>query len=86
MFYKYINDKFIIGVGTGTGAGSEEISEQEYNSILDKINNRLEAPDGYSYRLTTAMEWKLCEVPKTEPTAEEEIIENYFIKKSKCRV
>ena len=69
MFYKYINDNFIIGVGTGSGG--EEITEQEYNSILDKINNRPEAPEGYSYRLTTSLEWELCEVPKTEPTAEE---------------
>lgn len=73
MFYKYINDNFIIGVGTGSGG--EEIAEKEYNSILEKINNRPEAPEGFSYRLTTAMEWVLCEVPKTEPTAEEEIIE-----------
>lgn len=73
MFYKYINDKFIIGVGTGTGG--EEITEQEYNSILDKINNRPEAPEGYSYRLTTAMEWDLAEIPKIEPTTEE-IIES----------
>lgn len=70
MFYKYINDKFIIGVGTGSGGG-EEISEQEYNSILEKINNRPEAPEGYSYRLTTAMEWELAEIPKIEPTTEE---------------
>ena len=73
MFYKYIDDKFIIGVGTGSGG--EEISEQEYNNILDKINNRPEAPEGYSYRLTTAMEWELAEVPKIEPTTEE-IIES----------
>ena len=73
MFYKYINYKFIIGVGTGFGG--EEISEQEYNNILEKINNRPEAPEGYSYRLTTAMEWELCEVPKIEPTTEE-IIES----------
>lgn len=73
MFYKCINDKFIIGVGTGSG--SEEISEQEYNDILEKINNRPEAPEGFSYRLTTSLEWELCEVSKTEPTAEEEIIE-----------
>lgn len=72
MFCKYINDNFIIGVGTGSGG--EEITEQEYNALLDNINNRPEAPEGYSYRLTTAMEWELCEVPKTEPT-EEEIIE-----------
>lgn len=74
MFYKYINENFIIGVGIGSGG--EEITEKEYNSILDKINNRPEAPEGYSYRLTTAMEWELYEVPKTEPTAEEEIIES----------
>ena len=74
MFYKYINENFIIGVGIG--AGGEEITEQEYNAILDKINNRPEAPEGYSYRLTTAMEWELSEVPKIEPTAEEEIIES----------
>ena len=74
MFYKYINDKYIIGVGTGSGG--EEIAEKEYNSILDKINNRPEAPEGYSYRLTTAMEWELCEIPKIEPTAEDEIIES----------
>lgn len=73
MFYKYINDNFIIGIGTGFGG--EEISEQEYNAILEKINNRPKAPEGYSYRLTTSLEWELCEVPKTEPTADEKIIE-----------
>ena len=36
MFYKYVNDKYIIGVGIGSG--SEEINEQEYNNIIDKIN------------------------------------------------
>lgn len=74
MFYKYIDDKFIIGVGIGSGG--EEITEQEYNTILDKINNRPEAPEGYSYRLTTSLEWELCEAPKTEPTIDGEIIES----------
>lgn len=73
MFYKYISDKYIIGVGTGSGG--EKITEQEYNAILGEINNRPEAPEGYSYRLTTSLEWELCEVPKIEPTADEEIIE-----------
>lgn len=74
MFYKYINDKYIIGVGIGSGG--EEITEQEYSTILDKINNRPEAPEGYSYRLTTAMEWELAEIPKIEPTTEDENIES----------
>lgn len=74
MFYKYINDKYIIGVGTGLGG--EEVTEQEYNAILEKINNRPEAPEGYSYRLTTSLEWELCETPKTEPTTDGEIIES----------
>lgn len=74
MYGKYINNGYIIGAGTGTGG--EEITEQEYNSILEKINNHPEAPEGYSYRLTTAMEWELCEVPKIESTTEEEIIES----------
>ena len=73
MLFKYINDKYIIGVGTGSGG--EEIAEKEYKSILDKINNRPEAPEGYSNRLTTSLEWELCEIPKTEPTTEE-IIES----------
>lgn len=74
MFYKYINENFIIGVGIGSSG--EEITEKEYNSILEKINNRPDAPEGYSYRLTTSLEWELCEVPKIEPTTEEEIIES----------
>ena len=69
MFYKYIKDKYIIGVGTGAGGG--EITEQEFNNILDKINNCPEAPEGYSYRLTTAMEWELAEIPKIEPTTKD---------------
>ena len=78
MLYKYINDKYIIGVGTGSGG--EEITEQEYNAILDKINNRPEAPEGYYYRLTTVMKWELVEIPKIEPTAEEiiESEEDYY--------
>lgn len=62
MYGKYINDNYIVGVGTGAGTGSE-ITEDEYNEILDKINNRPTAPEGFTYRLTTALEWELCELP-----------------------
>lgn len=68
--YKYINNGYIIGVGTGVGAG-EPITEDEYNEILDKINNRPTAPEGFTYRLTTALQWELCELPPIVENNEE---------------
>ena len=70
MYGKYINDNYIVGVGTGAGTGSE-ITEDEYNTILDKINNRPTAPEGFTYRLTTALEWELCELPPVVENNEE---------------
>lgn len=70
MYGKYINDNYIVGVGTGAGTGSE-ITEDEYNTILDKINNRPTAPEGFTYRLTTALEWELCELPPIVENNEE---------------
>lgn len=74
--YKYINDGCIIGVGTGAGSG-DEITEDEYNEILDKINNRPTAPEGFTYRLTTALDWELCELPPIDNNYEidEEYVE-----------
>lgn len=69
MYGKYINDNYIVGVGTGADIGSE-ITEDEYNEILDKINNRPTAPEGFTYRLTTALKWELCKLPKIENNEE----------------
>lgn len=71
MYGKYINDSYIVGVGTGAGIG-EEITEDEYNTILDKINNRPTAPEGFTYRLTTALEWELCKLPPIENNEDNE--------------
>lgn len=71
MYGKYINDSYIVGVGTGAGIGSE-ITEDEYNKILDKINNRPTAPEGFTYRLTTALEWELVELPPIENNEDSE--------------
>lgn len=71
MYGKYINDNYIVGVGTGADIGSE-ITEDEYNTILDKINNRPTAPEGFTYRLTTALEWELVELPPIENTEDSE--------------
>lgn len=71
MYGKYINDNYIVGVGTGADIGSE-ITEDEYNEILDKINNRPTAPEGFTYRLTTALEWELVELPPIENNEDSE--------------
>lgn len=70
MYGKYINDNYIVGVGTGADTGNE-ITEDEYNKILDKINNRPTAPEGFTYRLTTALEWELVELPPLVENNEE---------------
>ena len=44
----------------------EEITENEYNSILTMLRNIPEAPSGYGYRLTEALEWELYELPPVE--------------------
>ena len=49
--------------------GMREITEAEYNHILEIIRNKPTAPEGYGYRLTESLEWEMYEIP----TKEEEI-------------
>lgn len=71
MYGKYVNNGYIIGLSIGSVTG-DEITEDEYNTILDKINNRPTAPEGFTYRLTTALEWELCELPPIENNEDSE--------------
>lgn len=66
MYKKYEKDGYILCLGIG-----DEITEDEYNTILDKINNRPTAPEGFTYRLTTALKWELCKLPPTVENNEE---------------
>lgn len=66
MYKKYEKDGYILCLGIG-----DEITEDEYNKILDKINNRPTAPEGFTYRLTTALKWELCKLPPTVENNEE---------------
>ena len=60
-YYKVLHDGYISCIGTieternVTG----EISIDEYNSLMDVINGRPEAPDGYKYRLSQELAWVL---------------------------
>lgn len=66
MYKKYEKDGYILCLGIG-----DEITEDEYNTILDKINNRPTAPEGFTYRLATALQWELCELPPIVENNEE---------------
>lgn len=70
MYYKFVQNGYIIGVGVG--AGGEEISEAEYNKLLDIIANRPEAPEGYCYALKDICEWELQKLPPSEQNEEVE--------------
>lgn len=67
MYKKYEKDGYILCLGIG-----DEITEDEYNKILNKINNRPTAPEGHTYRLTTSLEWELCELQPIESIDDEE--------------
>ena len=65
MYKKYEKDGYILCLGIG-----DEITEDEYNTILDKINNRPTAPTGFTYRLTASLEWELHKLPPIENNEE----------------
>lgn len=52
-----------------------EITEERYNEVLNKLNNKPTAPEGYFYKLHINLEWELIKVEETNiPIEENEII------------
>ena len=70
-FYKVINGEYITEIGTGLNG--EEITESEYNEILNLINNKPPRTETTDYRLKNDLTWEPYEVePEPDiPTAEE---------------
>ena len=62
-YYKVIHDGCISCIGTvdTDRAVAGEISKSEYNSLMELISGRPEAPDGYQYRLSQELAWVLVE-------------------------
>lgn len=48
-----------------------EKSDSNYEDVLNAINNRPTAPDGYGYRLREDLTWEQYELPVVEETEEE---------------
>lgn len=62
MFNKTTENGYIISVGVNIVG--EEITEEEYNAILSRINSAPTAPSGYTYKLRAdTLEWELVELP-----------------------
>lgn len=65
-YYKIVQDGYIMIVGTG--AGGTEITAEEYASIMAIIVAKPTPPEGYGYKLTTALTWEQYELPPVEDT------------------
>lgn len=73
---KIVIDGYIAAVSTG----GEEITESEYSTIMQKIQNKPVDPNGYQYRLRADnLEWELVELPpiEPEPLTDEEALTRY---------
>ena len=61
---KVIVSDYIIALTTGNIG--IEITEAEYNEILDLIRNKPQAESGFDYRLKSNLTWELYELPQIE--------------------
>lgn len=80
-YFKNIENGYIVYISTGSGA--EEISKDEYDSIMLILRNRPTPPSGYDYALRAdTLEWELVELPPMpepeltdEELTDEELVE-----------
>lgn len=62
---KIVMDGYVSAISLLIG---EEITEPEYNTIMQKIQNKPTDPEGYTYKLRADnLEWELVELPPIEP-------------------
>ena len=63
MFYRVNKeDGYIHGVVKGVTMENGNITEDEYVTIKEILENAPTAPDGFYYRLKDNLEWELCEM------------------------
>lgn len=82
MLYKIIENEYIIGIGGTQGiiAGVIEITEAEYNSIMDAIRNKPADTETAAYKLNTELEWVAVEpepIPEPDPFDNEDYAAGY---------
>ena len=60
-YYKIIYNGYIQRIGIGDGG--IEISQEEYENLVQIINNKPVAESGYVYKLKENLAWELYELP-----------------------
>lgn len=60
-YFKNVDGEYLTALSTG--AGGEEITQEEYEHILSVIRSRPDAETGYQYKLKADLTWELVEVP-----------------------
>ena len=73
-FYKAMEEGYLTAIGTG--AGGEEITQEEYEHILSVIHARPEAAEGNVYKLKDDLTWELA--PITTKREEKATQEDYI--------
>ena len=74
-FYKIINNGYLVAIGNGSGG--TEITESEYNNLLEIIHNKPTAESGFDYRLKADLTWEMYELPPMPIEDEEATAEDY---------
>ena len=65
-YYRRIENGYIILIGEN--CGGIEITEEEYNNILETIRNKPRSEEGCDYKLKEDLTWELYELPIEEGT------------------
>lgn len=68
-YYKVVSDGYILSIGTGSIG--IEISEEEYNEILDIIRSKPAGSDTTDYSLRTDLTWEAYTVEPVDPDIDE---------------
>lgn len=66
MKTKILDGNYISCILSGNNVRGIEVTDEDYNNILEIINSCPTAPEGFAYRLTVNLEWELYELPVVE--------------------
>lgn len=63
-YFKYVEDGIILSVGDGFGG--EEITEEEFNGIMNALSTKPEATETTDYQLREDLTWEAYEIEQAD--------------------